>query len=187
MQRNAAWLVTPMNFNVASTKGWKHTQERADGMSLSPNDAFEKIVSTLPLTTYRAGDTILAAGSKSGRLLILKKGTVAVLNGSTEIAKVDNPGAVIGEIAALLDLPHTADVRALTDSQFHVADATLIDKDPAVSRHVARVLARRIVEANKNFTELRSQLHPDQSSGTLSKMLKKMEEILSVGGVGYET
>jgi CRP/FNR family cyclic AMP-dependent transcriptional regulator len=156
-------------------------------MPLSSNDAFEKVVSTLPLKTYRAGDTILAAGSKTGQLLILKKGTVVVLNGSTEIAKVDQPGAVIGEIAALLDLPHTADVRALTDSEFHVADATLIDKDPTAARHVARILARRIVEANKNFAELRSQLHAGQPSGVLSKMLQKMEQVLSVGGIGYET
>jgi CRP/FNR family transcriptional regulator, cyclic AMP receptor protein len=154
---------------------------------MGTNDAFEKVVSTLPLKTYRAGDTILTAGSKTGRLLILKTGSVAVLNGSTEIARVDQPGAVIGEIAALLDLPHTADVRALTDSQFYVADATLIDNDPATSRHVARILARRIVEANKNFVELRSQIHAGQSAGVLSKILQKMEEILSVGGVGYET
>jgi CRP-like cAMP-binding protein len=86
-----------------------------------------------------------------------------------------------------LDLPHTADVRALTDSQFHVADATLIDSDPAASRHVARILARRIVEANKNFADLRSQLNGSQSYGVLSKIPQKMEEILSVGGVGYET
>jgi len=86
-----------------------------------------------------------------------------------------------------LDVPHTADVRALTESQLHVADAALIDNEPAAARYVARILARRIVEANKNFAELRSQIHAGQSSGVLSKMLKKMEEILSVGGVGYET
>jgi CRP/FNR family transcriptional regulator, cyclic AMP receptor protein len=156
-------------------------------MSLSSNDAFEKAVSALPLTTYRAGEMILTAGSKTGRLLILRKGAVVVLDGSTEIARVEHPGAVIGEIAALLDQPHTADVRALTDSQFHVADATLIDKEPAAARHIARILARRIVEANKNFAELRGQIQAGQSSGALSKMLKKIEEILSVGGVGYET
>jgi CRP/FNR family transcriptional regulator, cyclic AMP receptor protein len=104
-----------------------------------------------------------------------------------QITRVDHPGAVIEEIAALLDRPHTADVRALTDTQFHVADATLIDKDPATSLHVARILARRIVEANKNFAELRSQILAGQSSSALSRALKKMEEIVSVGGVGYET
>ena len=156
-------------------------------MSLNSNNAFEEVVSTLPQTTYRPGDTILTAGSKTGRLLILKKGTVVILNGSTEIARVDHPGAVIGEIAALLDRPHSADVRALTDSQFYVADATLIDKDPAALLHVARILAGRLVEANDNFAELRNQIQSGQSPGALSKILKKMEEILSIGGISYET
>jgi CRP/FNR family transcriptional regulator, cyclic AMP receptor protein len=142
-------------------------------MSLNSNNAFEEVVSTLPQTTYRHGDTILTAGSKTGRLLILKKGTVVILNGSTEIARVDHPGAVIGEIAALLDRPHSADVRALTDSQFYVADATLIDKDPAALLHVARILAGRLVEANDNFAELRNQIQSGQSPGALSKILKR--------------
>src|SRR3974377_354528 len=47
---------------------------------------------------------------------------VAVAKEGVEIARVTDPGAVFGEISALLDQPH-ADVRALTSSQFHVADA----------------------------------------------------------------
>ena len=34
--------------------------------------------------------------------------------------------AVFGELSALLDQPHTADVRALETSKFHVADAALL-------------------------------------------------------------
>jgi len=79
----------------------------------------------LPLATYRAGETVLAAGSKSRRLLILKTGAVVVLKDSVEIARVDEPGAIFGELSALSDLPHTAGVRALEDAQFHIADATL--------------------------------------------------------------
>ena len=60
---------------------------------------------------------MLAAGSKAGRLLILKKGAVAILKGATEIAKVTEPGAVFGEVSALLHHPHTADVRTLETSQ----------------------------------------------------------------------
>ena len=37
--------------------------------------------------------------------------------------RVTEPGAVFGELSVLLDQPHTADVRAVTASQFHVADA----------------------------------------------------------------
>ena len=43
------------------------------------DDAFEKSLALLPLATYRAGETILTEGSKSDRLLILKKGAVAII------------------------------------------------------------------------------------------------------------
>jgi CRP-like cAMP-binding protein len=76
-----------------------------------------------------AGEAVLTAGSTSGRLLILKRGAVVILKGSVEIAKVKEPGAVFGEISALLDQPHTADVRALEDSQFYIADAALFGED----------------------------------------------------------
>lgn len=100
------------------------TQNRAKDHAPSINSAgFEQFAAVLPLATYRAGETVLTAGSKSGRLLILKSGAVAILKDSIEIARVEEPGAVLGEISALLEKPHTADVRALEDSQFHVADA----------------------------------------------------------------
>src|SRR5262244_3848024 len=95
-----------------------------DAMPLIPDAAvFHKRLATLPLAIYQAGETVLAAGSRSGRLLILRKGAVAIVKDTIEIAKVAEPGAVFGELSALLDQPHTADVRALETSQFHVADA----------------------------------------------------------------
>jgi CRP-like cAMP-binding protein len=154
---------------------------------VGPDDAFERIIAVLPLATYRAGETVLAAGSKSGRLLILKRGAVVILKDSVEIARVKEPGAVIGELSALLDLPHTADVRALEDSQFHVADAAITAKDPIVLGHVAKILAQRIVTANGHLVELRNQFKSGQPSGALSKMLDKVQEILSIGGTSFET
>jgi CRP/FNR family cyclic AMP-dependent transcriptional regulator len=89
-------------------------------MPLIPDAAvFQKRLATLPLATYQAGETVLAAGSRSGRLLILRKGAVAIVKEAIEIAKVAESGAVFGELSALLDQPHTADVRALETSQFH--------------------------------------------------------------------
>lgn len=151
------------------------------------DDAFEKSLAVLPLATYRAGETILTAGSKSGRLLILKKGAVVVLKDSIEIAKVKEPGAVFGEISALLDQPHTADVRALEDSQFQVADAAVPSNDPVALLHIAKILARRIVEANRNVVELKNQLQAGRSPSALRKMLEKVEGVLSVGGASFET
>ena len=100
------------------------TQNRANEHALGVDGAaFAKLLALLPLANYRAGETVLTAGSKSRRLLILKSGAVVIFKDSIEIARVEESGAVFGELSALLDQPHTADVRALEDSQFHVADA----------------------------------------------------------------
>jgi CRP/FNR family transcriptional regulator, cyclic AMP receptor protein len=114
-------------------------------MPLIPDTAiFQKRLAALPLATYQAGETVLAAGSKTGRLLILRKGAVAIVKEAIEIAKVKEPGAIFGELSALLDRPHTADVRALESSQFHVADAAaLLLQDSIVLLYVAAVLAQR--------------------------------------------
>src|SRR5262245_12017556 len=103
----------------------------------------------LPVTTYGAGENVLVAGSSTGRLLFLKDGAVKVVREGTEIAAVDTPGAVFGEISALLNKPHTADVYALKPSQFYVADASLLGSDAVALFYVATVLAKRLDRANE--------------------------------------
>jgi hypothetical protein len=48
-------------------------------MPLNPDIAvLQGRIATMPLATYQAGETALAAGTKTGRLLILKKGAVII-------------------------------------------------------------------------------------------------------------
>jgi CRP-like cAMP-binding protein len=98
---------------------------------------------------------VLAAASTTGRLLILKEGAVEVIKEGVEIARVTEPGGVFGELSVLLDQPHTADVRALEASQFHVADETLLRVEPFALFYVATVLARRLDGANHALIELK--------------------------------
>jgi CRP/FNR family transcriptional regulator, cyclic AMP receptor protein len=137
--------------------------------------AFEKLLSALPVKTYHAGETILRDGSKTGRLLVLKSGAVAVLKNSAELARADQRGAVFGEVAALLDQPHGADVRALQDSDFHVADVTLLEKEPAALLAVARMLARRLVIANEGFAALKNEIQTGPSPSGVRNVIAKME------------
>jgi CRP/FNR family transcriptional regulator, cyclic AMP receptor protein len=160
----------------------QHEQEATVETQRAPgaNDsALDKILAALPIATYRAGDVVLAAGSKTGQLLILKKGAVAILKGSVEIARVNEPGAVIGELSALLDQPHSADVKALEDSQFRVADAALLDKDPIAVLHIARILAQRLVAIDNGFVELKKQIQAGQAPGVLGRTLEKIEKALA--------
>lgn len=141
--------------------------------------AFQKTLAALPLLTYQAGETVFGAGSKTGRLLILRSGGVAIVKDAIEIARVTEPGAVFGELSALLDQPHTADVFALESSQFHVADAnTLLVQDPIALFYVATILARRLVDANQALIELKHQLQAGQPSSVIGKTVEKMEGLL---------
>src|ERR1700747_2805628 len=97
---------------------------RECAMPIIPDRAsFENSLASLAVVTYQPGEVVIADGSKTGRLLVLKKGTVAIEKKGTQIAKVAEPGAVFGELSLLLDQPHAADVLALETSQFHVANA----------------------------------------------------------------
>jgi CRP/FNR family transcriptional regulator, cyclic AMP receptor protein len=153
-------------------------------MPLIPDSAVvQQKFGSLPIVTYQAGENVLTAGSRSGQLLILKSGVVAIIKEDIEIAKVRERGAVLGELSALLDQPHTANVRALETSQFHVADAsTLLGKDPVALLHVAAVLARRLDSANQALIELKSQLEAGKPRSEINKTVNKIELITCCGG-----
>jgi CRP/FNR family cyclic AMP-dependent transcriptional regulator len=149
----------------------------------SNNATSQENLTGLSAASYGTGETVLAAGSTTGQLLILEEGRVAVVKDGVEIAQVSEPGAVFGELSALLDQPHTADVRTLTDSKFHVASAAApLMHDPATLLHVATVLARRVDSANRALVELKRQLQTGQPSSITRKTIDKIEELLGASG-----
>jgi CRP-like cAMP-binding protein len=151
---------------------------------LIPNiSEFRRKLAGFPIATYQAGETVVTAASSTGRLLILRKGAVAVLREGVEIATVADPGAVFGELSALLDQPHTVEVRALEASQFYVADAAaLLRVDPIALLYVATVLARRLDDANQALIELRRQVQAGQPRSVIEKTAEEMEGLLGASG-----
>jgi CRP/FNR family transcriptional regulator, cyclic AMP receptor protein len=150
------------------------------------SEVWQARLAALPLETYDVGETVFAEGTKTGRLLILKSGAVSIVRSGIEIATVSKPGAVFGELSALLDEPHSADVRALEASEFHVADAAaLLGQDPAALLYVSVVLARRMDDANRAFFELKQQLAAGDPPGLIDATLDKIEGLLSAIGTGY--
>jgi CRP/FNR family transcriptional regulator, cyclic AMP receptor protein len=84
---------------------------------------------------------------------------VEVVCDGTRIAEIDEPGAVFGELALLLDQPHTADVRTLAPSTFHILDGqTILRVDPVTTLYVAVVLARRLTAVNRYLVEVRARM-----------------------------
>jgi CRP/FNR family cyclic AMP-dependent transcriptional regulator len=150
-------------------------------MPLIPDAAaFQTRLAALPVETFQAGETVLTAGSTTGRLLVLKEGTVEVMKDGVQIAMISEPGAVFGELAVLLDKPHTADIRAMERSEFSVADAAaLLAGDPTAALYVAAILARRLDLANGALIEVKKQLQTGQPRSVIGRTVEKVEELLS--------
>ncbi len=149
------------------------------------SEIWKKRLAALPLESYGAGETVFAEGTKTGRLLILKSGAVSVVKSGTEIATVAEPGAVFGELSALLDQPHSADVRTIEECEFHVADAAHLLADPAALLYVTMILARRVDAANAAFIELKGQIEAGAPPGLIEQTIGRIEGVLNAIGAGY--
>jgi CRP/FNR family transcriptional regulator, cyclic AMP receptor protein len=149
-------------------------------------EIWQQRLAALPLASYDAGETVFAEGTKTGQLFILRSGKVSIVKSDTEITTVSEPGAVFGEMSALLDQPHGADVRALEACEFHVADAhTLLGQDPAALLYVTMLLARRLDGANHMFLELKKQFAGGEPAGVIDATLDRIEGFLGAIGSGF--
>ena len=139
-------------------------------------------LASLPLETYEAGSLVLAAGATTGKLLVLKEGAVEVVRDGVRLAEVSEPGAVFGELAALLGRPHTADVRALRRSTFHVADGeSYLRADPIAALYVAILLAGRLQAVNRHLVEARTRLGQAPPAGVVAEMIDNIALTLRYG------
>ena len=74
----------------------------------------------LPERIFNAGEGLLDEGGRTGILYVLIEGQLAVLKGEVLITTVAEPGAMFGEMSVLLDIPHTATVKAQSLSRVYV-------------------------------------------------------------------
>jgi CRP/FNR family transcriptional regulator, cyclic AMP receptor protein len=106
-----------------------------------------------------AGTLVIHEGGTSGHLYVLIEGRLEVIKGDAIVASITEPGAVVGEMSVLLDQPHTATVRAASDSiiyEFSDAGSFLRDQ-PAVALLIARLLAQRLNVANTYLADIMRQ------------------------------
>lgn len=114
---------------------------------------------TIPTCEFATGETVIQAGTTTGKLFLLKSGELAVQRGGVTITRIREPGAVLGEMSLLLEGPHTADVVAVAPSVCHVVEAAreLLLASPEMTAYVAAVLAHRLDAVNRYLVDLKSQ------------------------------
>lgn len=121
-----------------------------------------------PVANLAAGQTILSEGESSGKLYVLADGALEVHRDNVSIAFATEPGAIFGEMSVLLDVPHTASVRAASDSKVHVIEdaRTELGQNHDLMIPIARLLARRLQSATSYLVDIKRQFedHKDHFS-----------------------
>ncbi len=140
-------------------------------------------VRDLPTVSFRPGDVLLKSGERSGKLLILREGRVEVSSQGVSLGTIDTPGAMLGEMAALLERPHTADVRAVGPTVCYVADAvSVLRKDPVMALHVAAVLAQRVDLHTEALVELKRKGGGANAGKAIDQSIEVLAKAVVLGG-----
>jgi CRP/FNR family transcriptional regulator, cyclic AMP receptor protein len=114
---------------------------------------------SLPEVTFAPGDIVVREGGSAGSLWVLVSGALQVRKGTVVVNTVTRPGALIGEIAVLLDTVNSATVEATEASVLrHAADGrALLASDPTITRLVAVGLAERLNFVTTYLADLKHQ------------------------------
>lgn len=138
---------------------------------------------SLPEQAVDAGTVLLAEGDKTGRLYVLIEGDIEIRKGDVSIHATSEPGALFGEISALLDMPHTATVRAASACRVRVVgDAvSFLAAHPDIAFWLSKLLARRLNAVNSYLADLKRQFedqadHLSLVDEVLATLLHQQEE-----------
>ena len=135
----------------------------------------------LPAVAFERGSVLITEGKGRGPLFVLVSGSVDVLRGGIKVARIETPGAIFGEMSALLDMPHTATVQAVSDVRVHMIENTnqFIQSRPEIGVQVACLLARRLLDATTLFVDA-TRNYADRDS-RLGKIVDTVEAIIHGG------
>jgi CRP/FNR family cyclic AMP-dependent transcriptional regulator len=132
----------------------------------------------LPETSFAPGAVLLAEGGRSRVLYVLIDGQVEIVKGQYQINVVADSGAIFGEIAVLLDIPHMATVRALTPVRAHVIEGgdAFLQSNKDVTYHLSRLLAQRLHGVTTYLVDLTRQF--EDQGGHLGMVDEVLETLV---------
>lgn len=105
----------------------------------------------VPLTEFESDKVLVREGTKGRTVYVLYEGEVSITQAFSELAVIREQGAMLGEIAALLEIERTATVITLTKcSMFVIEDLqTFLHDNPEAAQAVLKNMAQQIIERDK--------------------------------------
>jgi len=142
----------------------------------------------LPLENVGAGTVIIAEGSHPGRMLVLVSGSVVIERAGVPFARIDTPGAVFGEMSAVLDRPATATVRAVDDVGLRVVHDPVgfLTERPGAALAVLRMSASRLDGLTRYLADVKQQFadaegHLGQVDVILDQLVHHQARVVRTG------
>jgi CRP/FNR family transcriptional regulator, cyclic AMP receptor protein len=132
------------------------------------------------------GTLIIRHGQPDAALFVLVEGTLEVRRDRNVLARMSEPGSVVGELSMLLGTAASADVVATAPTTVRrVDDAEQMFRDvPDFGRHLAVMLARRLHRVTTYLGDLEEQFA--DRPGTLGLVPTVLQELLSAEGAAAE-
>jgi len=117
------------------------------------------LAADLPSLDFAAEEVLLEEGSSPGRMFVLESGSVVIEHAGVPFARIDTPGAVLGEMAAVLDKPATATVRAASSVTVRVVEhpVEFLTDRPGAALAVLRTTASRLDGLTHYLVDVKNQ------------------------------
>ena len=125
---------------------------------------------------FETGQVVIDQGDRTNLLFFLIEGAVEVIKDGVTVATSSQPGAVFGELSALLGGNHTATVRALKPCSFNVVGnpREFLKASPIVCLHVCELVARRLDAVNKYLVDVKGQFEGHEHLGMIDNVLETL-------------
>ncbi len=146
----------------------------------------------LPERTFQQGDILMTEGGRDKLIYVLIEGAVDIYKRDVLVSSQFDPGAIYGELAVLLDVPHTATVKAATNCRTYlVEDANeFLRSHPDLSFQLASLLARKLNSITTYLADLKHQFqgrddHLGMVDVVLESLLHEQVEDIEPGSDRY--
>lgn len=145
---------------------------------MDPRDVL-RLADGAPERHVAAGDAIITFGEADPALFVLVSGVLEVRRDGATLARLDEPGAIVGELSLLLGTTASADVVAAEASVVRRLDDAeqLFREVPEFGRHLAVTLARRLHRVTTFLGDLQDQFA--DRPGTLGLVPTVLSGLLS--------
>lgn len=93
-----------------------------------PGETLSKLAGRMRRETVHAGEAVVREGEEGSRFYVVLSGMLTVSQSSLGPRRILRPGDTFGEVAAVLGIPRTATVRALTPAVVGSCDQATFDE-----------------------------------------------------------